>query len=38
MRGAASRNIAMLPDQSGRYAALYRPMHMIGLELGVSVA
>ncbi len=29
---------AMLPDTSGRYAALYRPIHMIGLELGVSVA
>jgi predicted homoserine dehydrogenase-like protein len=29
---------AMLPDRSGRYAALYRPVHMIGLELGVSVA
>ena len=29
---------AMLPDKSGRYAALYRPIHMIGLELGVSVA
>jgi predicted homoserine dehydrogenase-like protein len=29
---------AMLPDNSGRYAALYRPIHMIGLELGVSVA
>ena len=28
----------MLPDQSGRYAALYRPIHMIGLELGISVA
>lgn len=27
-----------LPDQSGRYAALYRPTHMIGLELGISVA
>ena len=27
-----------LPDKSGKYAALYRPMHMIGLELGVSVA
>jgi predicted homoserine dehydrogenase-like protein len=25
-------------DPSGRYAALYRPYHMIGLELGVSVA
>jgi predicted homoserine dehydrogenase-like protein len=29
---------AMLPDTSGRYAALYRPIHMIGLELGISVA
>jgi predicted homoserine dehydrogenase-like protein len=28
----------MLPDRSGHYAALYRPFHMIGLELGVSVA
>jgi predicted homoserine dehydrogenase-like protein len=27
-----------LPDQSGTYAALYRPTHMIGLELGISVA
>jgi predicted homoserine dehydrogenase-like protein len=27
-----------LPDKSGTYAALYRPTHMIGLELGVSVA
>ena len=25
-------------DASGRYAALYRPSHLIGLELGVSVA
>jgi predicted homoserine dehydrogenase-like protein len=29
---------AMLPDKSGRFAALYRPIHMIGLELGISVA
>jgi predicted homoserine dehydrogenase-like protein len=29
---------AMLPDKSGKYAALYRPIHMIGLELGISVA
>src|SRR5713226_7500170 len=29
---------AMLPDGSGRFAALYRPIHMIGLELGISVA
>jgi predicted homoserine dehydrogenase-like protein len=28
----------MLPDASGRFAALYRPIHMIGLELGISVA
>src|SRR5262249_23515740 len=27
-----------LPDKRGRYAALYRPTHMIGLELGISVA
>ncbi len=32
------KEYAMLPDKSGRYAALYRPVHMIGLELGVSVA
>jgi predicted homoserine dehydrogenase-like protein len=29
---------SMLPDKSGKYAALYRPIHMIGLELGLSVA
>jgi predicted homoserine dehydrogenase-like protein len=29
---------SMLPDKSGKYAALYRPTHMIGLELGLSVA
>src|SRR3954447_16470094 len=29
---------SMLPAKSGRYAALYRPIHMIGLELGLSVA
>jgi predicted homoserine dehydrogenase-like protein len=27
----------MKTDTSGRYAALYRPYHMIGLELGISV-
>jgi predicted homoserine dehydrogenase-like protein len=32
------REYHMLPDSSGRFAALYRPIHMIGLELGVSVA
>lgn len=25
-------------DHSGRYAAMYRPSHLIGLELGISVA
>jgi predicted homoserine dehydrogenase-like protein len=25
-------------DSTGRYASLYRPYHMIGLELGVSIA
>lgn len=28
----------MLPDSSFSYATLYRPTHMIGLELGISVA
>ena len=28
----------VLTDQSGRYAALWRPYHLIGLELGISVA
>jgi predicted homoserine dehydrogenase-like protein len=32
------KEYAMLADGSGRYAALYRPIHMIGLELGISVA
>jgi predicted homoserine dehydrogenase-like protein len=32
------REYSMLPDSSGTYAALYRPTHMIGLELGLSVA
>jgi predicted homoserine dehydrogenase-like protein len=32
------KEYAMLADASGRYAALYRPIHMIGLELGISVA
>jgi len=32
------REYHMLQDTSGRYAALYRPTHMIGLELGISVA
>ena len=28
----------MATDPSGRYTAIYRPYHLIGLELGVSVA
>src|SRR6516165_4346812 len=32
------KEYAMLPDTSGHYAALYRPIHMIGLELGISAA
>jgi predicted homoserine dehydrogenase-like protein len=32
------KEYAMLPDNTGKYAALYRPIHMIGLELGISVA
>jgi predicted homoserine dehydrogenase-like protein len=32
------KEYAMLPDKTGQYAALYRPIHMIGLELGISVA
>ena len=32
------REYSMLPDKSGKYACLYRPIHMIGLELGITVA
>jgi predicted homoserine dehydrogenase-like protein len=28
----------MITDKSGRYSTLYRPYHMIGLELGISAA
>ncbi len=28
----------MVTDTSGRYAAMYKPFHLIGLELGISVA
>jgi predicted homoserine dehydrogenase-like protein len=28
----------VLTDETGRYGSLYRPYHMIGLELGVSIA
>ena len=32
------KEYAMLPDKTAKYAALYRPINMIGLELGISVA
>ena len=32
------REYSMLQDSSGKFACLYRPIHMIGLELGYSVA
>jgi predicted homoserine dehydrogenase-like protein len=32
------REYNCLVDRSGRYAALYRPTHMIGLEAGLTVA
>lgn len=32
------REYGLVTDASGRYSALYRPCHLIGLELGVSVA
>jgi len=35
---ACFREYHMLPDSSGRYAALYRPVHFSGLELGISIA
>jgi predicted homoserine dehydrogenase-like protein len=28
----------LVTDASGRYAAMYRPSHLVGLELGISVA
>jgi predicted homoserine dehydrogenase-like protein len=28
----------LMTDDSGRYAAMYRPYHLIGLELGISIA
>jgi predicted homoserine dehydrogenase-like protein len=32
------REYWLLPDATGKYAGLYRPLHLIGLELSVSVA
>jgi predicted homoserine dehydrogenase-like protein len=28
----------LVTDPSGRYAAMYRPYHLVGLELGISIA
>jgi predicted homoserine dehydrogenase-like protein len=32
------REYGLLTDDSGRYTAMYKPYHLIGLELGISVA
>ncbi|WAC25524.1 NAD(P)H-dependent oxidoreductase [Ancylobacter sp. SL191] len=32
------KEYGVVTDASGRYTALYRPYHLIGLELGISVA
>jgi predicted homoserine dehydrogenase-like protein len=32
------REYGLVTDESGQYTALYKPFHLIGLELGVSVA
>lgn len=32
------REYGLRTDASGRYAAMYKPYHLIGLELGISVA
>ena len=31
------REYGLLTDRSGRYSAMYKPFHLIGMELGVSV-
>lgn len=35
---ACFREYGLRTDPSGRYAAMYKPYHLIGLELGISVA
>jgi predicted homoserine dehydrogenase-like protein len=35
---ACFREYGLRTDPSGRYAAMYKPFHLIGLELGISVA
>jgi predicted homoserine dehydrogenase-like protein len=32
------REYGLVTDPSGRYSAMYKPYHLIGLELGISVA
>ncbi|HSB20551.1 MAG TPA: SAF domain-containing protein [Anaeromyxobacteraceae bacterium] len=32
------REYGLVTDDSGRHAAMYKPFHLIGLELGISVA
>jgi predicted homoserine dehydrogenase-like protein len=32
------REYGLVTDASGQYSALYKPFHLIGLELGISVA
>jgi predicted homoserine dehydrogenase-like protein len=32
------REYGLVTDPSGRYTAMYKPFHLIGLELGISVA
>ena len=34
----AGQEYGLQTDASGRYAALYRPYHLIGLELSISIA
>jgi len=34
---ACFRQYGMKTDRSGRFAAMYRPYHLIGMELGISV-
>jgi predicted homoserine dehydrogenase-like protein len=34
---ACFRQYGLAPDATGRFAAMYRPFHLIGLELGMSI-
>jgi predicted homoserine dehydrogenase-like protein len=33
----AATSISLPTDSTGRYAAMYKPFHLIGLELSISV-